>query len=956
MMYLGDVFVTREGFFLRKNERKMRPCGFLLKMCCHSNKKYEMNAPVKTWTLLMLAAAFVATLPAIADDKVEQTNATQATASHAFPRSVAGALYTPGEPSERKVFGMNVGWRFFKGKKAPDGVFQPDFDDSKWERVNLPHGLEVLPEEASGGANYRGKAWYRKSFAAPKELEGRRNTLYFEGIMGKSEIWVNGKKAAEHFGGYLPVIVDLGPWLRPGQKNVIVVLTDNTDDASYPPGKPQDALDFAYFGGIYRDVYLLSTRQVYITDPNEANTVAGGGVFFYTKKLEAKKGRAVAGVKVQIANDTKEKRAVMVRIALKTEDGREIARVQKPLELAAAQRGEAEAELNVSGVKAWSPDDPNLYRLEVKVAGREGGKATLLDDRTLAVGLRTVRMDDNGLTLNGALYPEKLIGGNRHQDFATLGNAVPNNLQQQDAVKLRRAGMRVIRSAHYPQDPAFMDACDRLGLFVIVATPGWQFWGKGPFAERVFSDIRQMVRRDRNRPSILMWEPILNETHYPADFAQKAHDAVHEEYPYPGCYAACDAVAQGAAPYETLYAHPATGDKHWSIRERKNDKPYFTREFGDNVDDWSAHNSTSRAARRWGETPMLVQAMHYLKTPYPYTTYETLNAAPPYHFGGCLWHPFDHQRGYHPDPFYGGILDAFRQPKTSYYAVMSQRPVQSANAFGSGPMVYIANECTPFSPSDVTVFSNCDAVRLSVNGGPAVEKKIASSPKGLKHAPAVFSGAWDFMKNKALDRGGKESTVRMLAEGIVGGRVVARHEVRPARRAEKIRLTLDVEEGLVPTANGSDVIPVIAEVTDRRGTVKRLNDEEIVFTVEGPAELVTDSPDGTLTRGVSWGSAPVLVRPAAKPGKVTVRASVLHRGSQKPVSATLSFETRPDGMEQLFHEDAVGNGARANGRGSSGDARASEKEQALRDELEKTRSELNRLRNEKVGEQQSHFE
>lgn len=283
-------------------------------------------------------------------------------------------------------------------------------------------------------------------------------------------------------------------------------------------------------------------------------------------------------------------------------------------------------------------DNPNLYTLSVEVWKAAEGPgcqepAHLLDNRSMRVGVRTVEITEKGLVLNGSLFPEKLIGGNRHQDFARLGNAVPNNLQWQDAVKLRKAGMRVIRSAHYPQDPAFMDACDRLGLFVIVATPGWQFWGKGPFADRVYDDVRQMVRRDRNHPSVMMWEPILNETHYPKDFAKKVRDLVHEEYPYPGCYTACDAVAQGSEHYEVLYAHPSTGDKHWSIKERKNNKPYFTREFGDNVDTWSAHNSTSRVARHWGEAPMMVQALHYLKTSFPYTTYDTLNAAPAYHFG-----------------------------------------------------------------------------------------------------------------------------------------------------------------------------------------------------------------------------------------------------------------------------------------------------------------------------------
>lgn len=119
------------------------------------------------------------------------------------------------------------------------------------------------------------------------------------------------------------------------------------------------------------------------------------------------------------------------------------------------------------------------------------------------------------------LYPYPLIGANRHQDFAVVGNALSNSLHWRDAKKLRDAGLRVIRNAHYPQDPAFMDACDELGLFVIVNTPGWQFWNDEPiFAQRVYSDIRNMVRRDRNHPSVWMWEPILNETWYPEDFAK----------------------------------------------------------------------------------------------------------------------------------------------------------------------------------------------------------------------------------------------------------------------------------------------------------------------------------------------------------------------------------------------------------------------------------------------------
>ncbi|WP_330018823.1 glycoside hydrolase family 2 TIM barrel-domain containing protein [Akkermansia sp.] len=891
----------------------------------------------------------------------DQKNAAEEAASSTGQYSVAGALRLPEQTTKRHVYGMNVGWKFFKGKNVPQGVTGADFDDSSWQSVNLPDGIELLPEEASGCSNYQGPVWYRKTFTAPADLKGRRNTLYFEGIMGKSEVWVNGEKAAEHLGGYLPVIVNLDKWLKPGQKNVIVVKADNSNDGSYPPGKPQESLDFAYFGGIYRDAYLISTGPVYITDPNEAGTVAGGGIFFRTQSLDPRTRKGKTAVKVQVANNTDKEQKVRVQALMTDPKGVDPVGETAPLVIPPHSTGEVDIPLVISNVRPWSPDNPNLYTLSVEVWKADGGTdaknpAHLLDNRSMRVGIRTVEITEKGLVLNGSLFPEKLIGGNRHQDFARLGNAVPNNLQWQDAVKLRKAGMRVIRSAHYPQDPAFMDACDRLGLFVIVATPGWQFWGKGPFADRVYDDVRQMVRRDRNHPSVMMWEPILNETHYPKDFAKKVRDLVHEEYPYPGCYTACDAVAQGSEHYEVLYAHPSTGDKHWSIKERKNNKPYFTREFGDNVDTWSAHNSTSRVARHWGEVPMMVQALHYLKTSFPYTNYDTLNAAPAYHFGGCLWHPFDHQRGYHPDPFYGGILDAFRQPKTSYYAFMSQRPQKSQNELGSGPVVYIANECTPFSPEDVTVFSNCDSVRLSVNGGAPVEKKVGSYSSGLKRVPVVFPKAWDFMENKTLARAGKEGAVKLVAEGLIGGKVVTRHEVRPSRRAEKIRLRLDREEGVELSANGSDVFAVVAEVTDSRGTVKRLNDEEIVFSIEGPAELLTDSPDGTLVQPVKWGSAPALVRLGTQPGTVTVKASVKHPGSQKPVSGVLKFDTKASGLKMLFQEDAVGKSRKGGKAQPFSAGTASEREEALQLELEKVRHELNNLRNDKVSRQQSHFE
>ena len=237
------------------------------------------------------------------------------------------------------------------------------------------------------------------------------------------------------------------------------------------------------------------------------------------------------------------------------------------------------------------------------------------------------------------------------------------------AIKLREAGMRVIRCAHYPQDPAFMDACDALGMFVIITTPGWQFWNKDPvFEQRVFMDIRNMVRRDRNRPSAWLWEPILNETDYPGYFAERVHQITHEEYPHPGCYTACDSGAAGQEHFDVVYA----GLDHGFYDHEK--RCIFTREWGDCPADWRAQASPSRVAKGWGERAQLLQADHYADPDYIFAScYETLCAAPAQHVGGALWHGTDHQRGYHADAFCRNSAGA----RPSSWFAPESRPVSS---------------------------------------------------------------------------------------------------------------------------------------------------------------------------------------------------------------------------------------------------------------------------------------
>lgn len=821
-------------------------------------------------------------------------------ASHQPEFSTAGFFQLPN--SGREVFSMNPAWRFYKGAVA--GAEAANFNDAEWAVVSLPNGIEYLPTEASGCINYQGEVWYRKHFTPADALKGKKLFLHFEAIMGKSKVFVNGKLLTEHFGGYLPVVVDISDVLNWGEDNVIAVWADNSDDTSYPPGKAQDVLDFTYFGGIYRDCWLIAHNPVFITDPNFENEVAGGGLFVAYDKVSDASAEVL--LKAHVRNDSRKAFTGVVEYELQQPDGTQVAFLNDKVQVRPGKAITSKDKLIVKNPMLWSPETPTLYNLIVRIRDREGN---VVDGYRRRIGIRSVEFKGkDGFWLTGKPYESPLIGANRHQDFAVVGNAVANSIHWRDAKKLRDAGMKVIRNAHCPQDPAFMDACDELGLFVIVNTPGWQFWNDAPeFAQRVYSDIRNLVRRDRNHACVWMWEPILNETWYPEDFAKNTRDIVDQEYPYPYCYSGCDSGARGHEHFPILFTHPSYDGKSWGDKNANPKITYFTREWGDNVDDWSSHNSPSRVASNWGEQPMLIQAQHYANPTYTYTCYDALYRTPRQHVGGCLWHSFDHQRGYHPDPFYGGLMDVFRQPKYSYYMFKAQRsPQKQERLFETGPMVYIAHEMTPFSGKDVTVYSNCDEVRLTfLKDGKIYTYNKPVVKEGMPSPVITFPDVYDFMTDKAMSRKKKQDEVFLRAEGLIDGKVVATHEVHPARRPEKVLLWVD-NENVNLKADGSDFVTVVAAIADKNGNIKRLNNYYVKFHVEGEGRILGDAGILANPAPVKWGTAPVLIQSTLRPGKIKITASVLFEGSQMPVSAVLELESYSAAHPLVYSEkDAV---------------------------------------------------
>ena len=286
--------------------------------------------------------------------------------------------------------------------------------------------------------------------------------------------------------------------------------------------------------------------------------------------------------------------------------------------------------------------------------------------------------------------------------------------------------------------------------------------------------------------------------------------------------------------------------------------------------------------------------------------------------GGCLWHPFDHQRGYHPDAYLGGIYDAFRQKKYAFETFRSQiSPSQTE------PMVFIAHEMTQFSEPDVVVFSNCDSVRLTAYDGAKVATlPVVHDPSGIPNAPVVFKGFWDFWEARSYSYTKRNwQIVSFLAEGIIDGKVVCSEKRMPSRRSSKIRLYAD-DMGKPLIADGNDFIVVVAEITDDNGHVRRLAREHVTFTVEGEGTLINDERIEANPRAVEWGSAPALVRSTHKAGSIRIIARPTFEGTHAPSADTLVIESIPYEGRLCYEEESrpggsSGASSQVSGQGTS---------------------------------------
>jgi len=389
---------------------------------------------------------------------------------------------------------INANWEFYKGDIP--GNPSKKSDSIKWEKISLPHSWNTT-DVAGDTGYYQGIGWYKKTIYAPASWQGKSIYLYFEGANQVADVYVNGKLAGTHIGGYTAFSFDIGKLLNFNKDgltpNQILVKLDNSHSENIPPL----SADFTFFGGIYRDVYLITANPMHFDLDNNA----ASGVKVLTPRVS--NTQADLTVEGAVTNATAEAYRAVVVSSVFSADGQLVKEIKTNISFPANSTTAFSQPLaSIPNPHLWSPDDPYLYHVVNEIYDKQG---ELLDQTTVPLGLRWFKFDAaTGFYLNGK--PMKLIGANRHQDYKGMANAVPDAIHEQDMKLLKDMGANFIRISHYPQDPAVLEACDRLGMLASIEIPIVnRITQSAEFTQNCENMQVEMIRQNFNHPSIIIW-------------------------------------------------------------------------------------------------------------------------------------------------------------------------------------------------------------------------------------------------------------------------------------------------------------------------------------------------------------------------------------------------------------------------------------------------------------------
>lgn len=735
----------------------------------------------------------------------------------------------------RQTINFDANWQFTKGEIA--GAEKPEFNDKTWRNLDVPHDWSIEgpydrenPTARGGGYLPAGIGWYRKTFKVDSADVNKLFYIEFDGVMANSDVWINGKHLGKRPYGYIGFKYDLTPYLNFGKDktNTIAVRADNTI---------QPASRYYTGAGIYRHVRLVAVNKTHFTH---------WGTHITTPNATAKKG--IVNIKTEIENNGSAG-TYKLQIQVVDHTGKVVKSIESQENIETNKIHELSKQIEILNPKLWDIEVPYLYTVNTKLYKDK----TLLDNQTIPIGIKSAEFRaDTGFWLNDKNY--KIKGACMHHDGGAVGAAVPLGVWKERLKKLKEVGVNGIRTSHNPVAPEFLDLCDQMGFVVMDET--FDTWTAAKhngekgynlyFKDWWEKDTRDMILRDRNHPSIVIYS-IGNEIHddlsYPEGFkAYKMQEDVVKKYDntrpvtmalfrpnvskvYANGYAAqMEVVGQNYRENELIAAHEAHPD--WKVIGTENthvlvqwlalrDKPYIAGQFL-----WTGYDYLGEAD--WPET----------------TNNQGL-----FDRAGN-WKQQSLQR------------DSWWSPEPVVHIVR-----KSDNA-GAG---YWVSDWTPsdfdtYDNAKVNVYSNCEEVELFLN-----DKSLGSLKKPADDSPREWNVTFEKGTLKAI---GKDN-----------GKVVAQEEHISAGKPAKIILT---QSKATLENNWDDVTFITATIVDDKGIRCANADSEIKFSINDSGKIIAvdngniishESYQGS-TRRAYQGKAIAIIKANKNSGTISVNADV----------------------------------------------------------------------------------
>ena len=716
------------------------------------------------------------------------------------------------QSSPRRVFPLNHNW-LYSDKVLPNAA-SLTLDDSRFERVTIPHTNKLLPWHGFDDKSYQFISLYRRHFKLPIAMRGKRIFVDFGGVMTAAVVSFNGQRLGEYRGGYTPFSFELTPHINWRGDNVLAVEVDSTERPDIPPFGGE--IDYLTFGGIYRDVSLRVVTSTYIEN-------------VFAKPVNVLKDDRRVDVRVFLNSQGSFSGALKVTIELR--DGNQVLATTSD-ELPPVGAPHYDFRLaNLRSIHLWDLDRPKLYQVHVRMQSGSG----LLDEYQTTIGFREAVFREDGFFLNGRHL--KLRGLNRHQTYPYVGQAMPARVQRRDALILKNElKCNIVRTSHYPQSPHFLSACDEIGLLVFEEIPGWQHIGDQQWKDLSVHYVDAMIRRDWNHPSIILWGVRVNESRDDHDFYKRTNELARS---------LDDSRQTGGVRfrYDSEFLEDVFTMNDFQIPLRPPNRPrYLNTEFighmyptkrNDNVERITEH--TMRHARVHNQ---LASDKRYA--------------------GGLGWCAFDyntHANFCSGDRVcYHGVSDIFRIPKPAAGFYKSQCDPKEEIVLE--PAFDWARGDRNETFTIAMICSNCDHVKIYM-----ADRVVAELDPDRKEFPHLKHPP--FVANIRSAFGGPWGDLRM--DGYIAGKKVISKTMSGKGADQQFHLEADDRELI---GDGIDATRIVMRVTDEYGGARPFATGAIALSVTGPGEIIGDNPfslfGGVGAVWIKTTQAPGVIRLVAK--------------------------------------------------------------------------------------------